>query len=211
MDARQLNMLIHKYALSLLACVLLVGAESAPCAGQQNTASERSDTSMRSALTRIIASRYHLPVRLDPEPLPWARDAAGGPAAPTSVEMRSSEGPERIAASSDVALRIAGDSVRLHCAGTGLPYAPDSLHKGCPKVTQVIVVIGRPRSGDVAPPDSLSAGRGAQADTGTSITVRVYETTLSRYGRNTMISDYILARTNGTWVFVRWVGLLIIE
>jgi hypothetical protein len=203
--------LIHKYALSLLAGALLVGAESAPCAGQQNAVAERSDTSLRSTLTRIIASSYNLPARLDPEPLPLALDAAGGSAAPTSDEMRGSAGTERIGASSDVAVRIASDSVQRYCAGTGRPYSPEEFHKGCPKVTQLIVVIGRPRSGDVARQDSLSAVRGTQGDTGTSLTVRVYETTLSRYGRNTTISDYVLARANGTWVFVRSVPLFVLE
>jgi hypothetical protein len=169
------------------------------------------DSSVRAAVARIAADSTRGQVHVDVEPMPSEFDTLGRGFIPTSSGMRSRIGFDRLGDVERVALRSTSDAIRDSCGGRMVPYSPETVHKGCPKDPELIVVLGRAWAVNGSRLDSLSASS-ARTHTATVLrSVRVIETQVSRYGRTTTVYDYLVGLDRDQWFLVQKVPLLILE
>lgn len=156
------------------------------------------DTSLEAAVLRTIADSVVAPVRLNPKRLPRSLDAEG---IPTTADM-SANPDSGVARVRDLLEVVApeGDSQRLAalCDKTGPP---------CPRERSVTVILGAARLGG---PEMPKYAKPLEVKP-TYWTVRVVSTDLGPRGGFTEVVDYVFEQTPTGWVFVRRVGLFIID
>jgi hypothetical protein len=155
-----------------------------------------------------VADSVLVQLRVDALPLPPDADTS---ATFTAAEMRTmsdSTVGRKMSDLRSVGLRIADESVRSGCASTGLPWMPDSLHKGCPNDPTLYAVIGTARLGGTL----RRPGIGTEMEQGKGYwSVRVLLSTVSKYGVNQEVDDFVMSEQDGAWKLVRRVVLLDID
>ena len=167
-----------------------------------------SEGAIRSATAEIIHMGQSGRFRVDPEPIPPALDADEKRPDLSAEAMKHDTGMAQLNELQRIGSRMAGDSLSEGCAGSLLPYQPETLHRMCPREPETILVLGRPRA-DGSVIDSLRASQ--KGATRELRIVRVIETGLAQYGRSTTVADYVVGLEQNRWILVAQFPRLFIE
>ena len=118
-------------------------------AAQEPQASDRgstllADSTIRAEVMRIVidSTPAQTHVHVDPQPIPDELDSLGNEFIPSADAVRSGPGLNRLGDIERLALRSSNDVIREHCGSRLIPYSPETIHKGCPAESELLVVIG---------------------------------------------------------------------
>jgi hypothetical protein len=138
-------------------------------------------------------------VHLDPQPIPVELDRAGNEFIPSGDAIKSGSGMARLGEIAEVALRSSNDEIRERCGSGMIPYSPETIHRGCPSESELVLVIGHAWPVERSRLDSLKTPLVGAGAGGVFRSVRVIETLVSPKGRTTVVWDYVVLLDRGRW------------